>query len=224
MLLPRRPGLWQRETGLQVMLATRERHRGGRKASRNRKGCGIGYALAAGSCEKANSVDACTATAPDATAAFAAPNPGAPSQVRRSFSFGHLPGCPPTGESPSLLRTDRLRTPTNPFSRRRCADYASPGKESMPVFGAKRALIHKKVTANPQERDFLPRGACYLRAGRAAALPRVTPRAGLRPAAMRWLDSATLRIWMRKLVFCSSVSRSHQGASSESSGCLPAKA
>jgi hypothetical protein len=44
--------------------------------TRNGKGCDIGYALAASSCEEANSVDACTVTALDATTAFAVPNPG----------------------------------------------------------------------------------------------------------------------------------------------------
>ena len=39
------------------------------------KGCDIGYALAASSCEEANSVDACTVTALDATTAFAVPDP-----------------------------------------------------------------------------------------------------------------------------------------------------
>src|SRR5947209_5828655 len=42
---------------------------------RNRKGCDIGYALAVGSCEKANSEDACTIAALDAITAFAVPNP-----------------------------------------------------------------------------------------------------------------------------------------------------
>src|SRR5689334_3350740 len=39
------------------------------------KSCDIGYALAGGSCEGVNSVDACTVTASDVTAAFAASNP-----------------------------------------------------------------------------------------------------------------------------------------------------
>jgi hypothetical protein len=52
------------------------RNRMGRGATRNGKGCDIGYALAASSCEEANSVDACTVTALDATTAFAVPNPG----------------------------------------------------------------------------------------------------------------------------------------------------
>ena len=39
-----------------------------------------GYALAIGSCERADNVDACTAAAPDVITAFAVPNPGCSSQ------------------------------------------------------------------------------------------------------------------------------------------------
>jgi hypothetical protein len=49
------------------------------------KGCDIGYALAASSCEEANSVEACTVTALDAITAFAVPNPNYSSQSRRFF-------------------------------------------------------------------------------------------------------------------------------------------
>jgi hypothetical protein len=49
------------------------------------KGCDIGYALAANSCEGANSVEACTVTALDAITAFAVPNPNFSSQSRRFF-------------------------------------------------------------------------------------------------------------------------------------------
>ena len=42
------------------------------------KGCDIGYALAANSCEGVSNVDACTVTALDATTAFAVPDPGLP--------------------------------------------------------------------------------------------------------------------------------------------------
>jgi hypothetical protein len=47
-----------------------------KEAVSNSKGCDIGYALAANSCEGANSVDTCTVTALDATTAFAVPDPG----------------------------------------------------------------------------------------------------------------------------------------------------
>jgi hypothetical protein len=49
------------------------------------KGCDIGYAPAAISCEGAFGVDACTVTALDAITAFAVPNPNYPSQSRRFF-------------------------------------------------------------------------------------------------------------------------------------------
>ena len=50
------------------------------------KGCDIGYALAASSCEGAHSVEACTVTALDAITAFAVPNPNSSSQRRSVFS------------------------------------------------------------------------------------------------------------------------------------------
>src|SRR5579863_4461194 len=50
----------------------------GWETRRNLKGCDIGYALAAGSCEEASRVEACTVTAPDAITAFAVPNPNSP--------------------------------------------------------------------------------------------------------------------------------------------------
>src|SRR5208337_3499691 len=40
------------------------------------KGCDFGYALAANSCERVTSVDACTVTALGAITTFAVPNPG----------------------------------------------------------------------------------------------------------------------------------------------------
>ncbi len=58
------------------------------------KGCDIGYALAVGSCEGANSVDACTVTASDAITAFAVPNPNCSSQSRRFFQVWLLFGLP----------------------------------------------------------------------------------------------------------------------------------
>ena len=51
----------------------------------NRKGCDIGYGLAANSCEGVNSVDTCTVTALDAITAFAVPSPSVLSQARRFF-------------------------------------------------------------------------------------------------------------------------------------------
>jgi hypothetical protein len=57
-----------------------------RKNTRKGKGCDIGYALAASSCEGANNVEACTVTALDAITAFAVPNPNCSSQNQSVFS------------------------------------------------------------------------------------------------------------------------------------------
>jgi hypothetical protein len=57
-----------------------------KKSKDKLKGCDIGYALAARSCEGANSVEACTVTALDAITAFAVPNPGSSSQSLPVFS------------------------------------------------------------------------------------------------------------------------------------------
>jgi hypothetical protein len=66
----------------------------GDENTRKGKGCDIGYALAAGSCEGANSVEACTVTALDAITAFTVPNPNCPSQSRRFFQVWLLFGLP----------------------------------------------------------------------------------------------------------------------------------
>jgi hypothetical protein len=68
--------------------------RGLEEDTRNGKGCDIGYALAASSCEGANSVEACTVTALDAITAFAVPNPNCSSQSRRFFQVWLLFGLP----------------------------------------------------------------------------------------------------------------------------------
>jgi hypothetical protein len=60
----------------------------------NRKGCDLGYGLAANSCEGVNSVDACTVTALDAITAFAVPNPGGTSQSSRFFQVWSFAGSP----------------------------------------------------------------------------------------------------------------------------------
>jgi hypothetical protein len=75
---------------------------------KNSKGCDIGYALAASSCEGANSVDACTVTALDAITAFAVPTPTCYSQSQSVFSgLVALRGAP-VSRSPSLLRTGKV--------------------------------------------------------------------------------------------------------------------
>ena len=70
-------------------------------AEQKGKGCDIGYALAANSCEGANNVDACTVTALDATTAFAVPDP-------------NLPLAEPVGFFGSGCSLDRSTEPDHP--------------------------------------------------------------------------------------------------------------
>src|SRR5947199_6848927 len=86
----------------------------------NSKGCDIGYALAANSCEGVDDVDACTVTALDAITAFAVPNPGCTSQCPPVFSGLATLRITPSGRSPSLLRFSNL-IEAQPFGRRRCS-------------------------------------------------------------------------------------------------------
>ena len=72
------------------------------------KGCDIGYALAASSCEEANSVDACTVTALDAISAFADPNPNCSSQNQSVFSGLVARPVALPSESLSLLRVSNV--------------------------------------------------------------------------------------------------------------------
>src|SRR5947199_7549014 len=78
----------------------------------NSKGCDIGYALAADSCEGVNSVDTCTVTALDATTAFAVPNPGSLSQVRRFFRVRSSDELPHRTDRPAYFGLAILCTPT----------------------------------------------------------------------------------------------------------------
>jgi hypothetical protein len=78
--------------------------------ARKEKGCGIGYALAASSCEGANSMDACTVAAPDAITAFAVPNPNCSSQSQSVFSGLVAQRVASPSGSPSLLRIDDTRS------------------------------------------------------------------------------------------------------------------
>src|SRR5215469_8079547 len=93
----------------------------GRKKTvpQNSKGCDIGYALAANSCEGVNRVDACTVTAFDAIAAFAAPDPDSSSQSPSVFSGPGVRRIASPDESLSLLRTGCRFIEANPFDRRR---------------------------------------------------------------------------------------------------------
>ncbi len=64
------------------------------------KGRDIGYALAVSSCEEANSVEACTITAPDVITAFAVPNPNYSSQSCRFFRVWLPGGLPRWADHP----------------------------------------------------------------------------------------------------------------------------
>jgi len=87
-------------------------------ASENRKGCDIGYAPAICSCERAESVDTCTAAALDAITTFAVPNPGFFSQSQPVFSGLVALQVALPSRSLSLLRMAKFYF-ANPFSRRR---------------------------------------------------------------------------------------------------------
>jgi hypothetical protein len=89
-----------------------------RRVQQNRKGCDIGYALAASSCEEADSVESCTVAALDAITAFAVPNPNFSSQTQSAFSGLVVLQVALKSRSLSLLRTDKFYF-VNPFSRRR---------------------------------------------------------------------------------------------------------
>jgi hypothetical protein len=68
----------------------------------------LGYALAASSCEEADSVDACTVTALDAITAFAVPNPNCSSRKQSVFSCLVALQVALLSGSLSLLRTDKF--------------------------------------------------------------------------------------------------------------------
>jgi hypothetical protein len=81
----------------------------------NRKGCDIGYGLAANSCEGVNSVDTCTVTALDAITAFAVPNPGGILAEQSVFSGLVVPRVALMNGSLSLLQTGYVLR-SQPFS------------------------------------------------------------------------------------------------------------
>ena len=86
------------------------------------KGCDIGYALAAGSCEGVNRVDACTVTAFDVIAAFATSGPNLPLAKPVGF-FGSERPANYFALAITQPTSDRQRfIETNPFDRRRKPD------------------------------------------------------------------------------------------------------
>jgi hypothetical protein len=76
---------------------------------RNRKGCDIGYAPAANSCEGANSPGACTIAAPDAITAFAVPNPSHSSQSLLVFSGPVARRVAPRADHPAYFGLATLK-------------------------------------------------------------------------------------------------------------------
>jgi len=84
----------------------------------NIKGCDIGYALAANSCEGVNNVDARTVTALDAITAFAVPNPNHTSQRRWIFRVWQPSESPRRTYHSAYFGLATLSS-ANPFSHRR---------------------------------------------------------------------------------------------------------
>ena len=83
------------------------------------KGCDIGYALAVSSCEGVHSVDACTVTASDVTAAFAASDPNLLLAKPVGF-FGSERSANYFAETITQSISDQQRfIEANPFDRRR---------------------------------------------------------------------------------------------------------
>jgi len=105
------------------------------RSAENRKGRDIGYALATRSCEGANSVEACTVTAPDAITAFAVPNPNCSSQSRRFFQVWSLAKLPLQADYPAYFGLANFYL-SQPFQPSTEATLTSTRKMSMPLFGA----------------------------------------------------------------------------------------
>ena len=98
---------------------------GGKK----KKGCGIGYALAASSCEGASRVDACTVAALDATTAFAVPNPSCSSQGSRFFRVWWLDELPRQVDHPAYFGLVNI-TWINPFQPSTVVNINPPDPKS----------------------------------------------------------------------------------------------
>jgi hypothetical protein len=79
----------------------------------NGKGCDFGYALAANSCEGANSVEACTVTALERSPLSRVPNPGWHLAVQSVFSgLAVVSGCPDRTDPPAYFRAATLQLPS----------------------------------------------------------------------------------------------------------------
>jgi len=91
--------------GADASSSSMESHRTNRRAQNggNKKNRDIGYALAANSYERVSDVDTCTVAVPDAISAFAVPNPGVSSQIRRFFRVWPLSGSPRPTNHPAYF-------------------------------------------------------------------------------------------------------------------------
>jgi len=88
------------------------------KEEGNRKDRDIGYAPAVSSCERANNPDTCTVAVLDAITAFAVPNPGVSSQIRRFFRVWSSSESPRSSNHSAYFGLATIFE-ANPFSRRR---------------------------------------------------------------------------------------------------------
>ena len=95
-----------------------------RERQKNSKGCDIGYALAISSCERVNSVDACTVTALDAITAFAVPNPNRSSQSQSVFSGLVALRVAPLADHPAYFGLAKFYL-SQPFQPSTCANLNS---------------------------------------------------------------------------------------------------
>jgi len=85
---------------------------GGHETWGNKKNRDIGYALAANSCERVGDVDTCTIAVPDAISAFAVPNPGVSSQIRRFFRVWPWNESPRSTNHPAYFGLATILKPT----------------------------------------------------------------------------------------------------------------
>jgi hypothetical protein len=94
-----------------------------KRPEENIKGCDIGYALAASSCEGPDNVDACTVTAFDVNTAFAVPNPNSFLAECVGFFGSECPLNRFTGPITQSTSAQLLFISTEPFDRRRERSY-----------------------------------------------------------------------------------------------------
>src|SRR5512146_1708950 len=94
-----------------------------RRVEKKFKGCDIGYALAASSCERVSGVDACTVTACDVITAFAVSVPSLLLAEPAGFFGPECPADRSTGPITQSTSDQMLFISTDPFDRRRTQSY-----------------------------------------------------------------------------------------------------